>query len=189
MVYRERGAIVTSARRRFWRGTRDLGICILILSVVHVPLPQADYHNIRHHDAPGEICVYHDHLLRWHPSADLDDDVTMFHWHWFVPLVEPGNHHQSDDDEHQGPGSGPSLHAHFGDWMEPDCRGEPVVRPDSRGRLVNYLVLGLSDSSLAYLSDQLAPLDPQSGRFSTHTHNPSDGVRASRTALFQRWNC
>ena len=64
---------------------------MLILSVVHVPLPQADYHNIRHHDAPGEICVYHDHLLRWHPSADLDDDVTMLHWHWFVPVVELGD--------------------------------------------------------------------------------------------------
>jgi hypothetical protein len=171
------------------RVARHLGIGILILSVVHVPLPQADYHNIRHHDAPGEICVYHDHLLRWHPSADSDDDVTMLHWHWFVPLAELGDHHLRPNDEHHGPGSGPSLHAHLGDWPAPDWEGEPVVRPETRGRLLDHLVLGLSDASLAYLSDQLAPLDPQSGVFWSRTHNAADGVRASRTALFQRWNC
>jgi len=167
------------------RGVRILGIGILILSVVHVPLPQADYHNIRHHDAPGEICVYHDHLLRWHPSADLDDDVTMLHWHWFVPLVEPGDHHQRQGAEHNGP----SLHAHLGDGVEPEWRGEPVVRPDSRGRLVDHLVLGISDLRLAYISDQLVPSHTQFGRFSSRSNSPADGLRASRTALFQRWNC
>ena len=90
--WRERGRIVAHDRRGFWRRAASMGIGILILSLVHVPLPQADYHNIRHHDAPGEICGYHDHLLRWHPSADHDDDVTMLHWHWFVPIVEFGDH-------------------------------------------------------------------------------------------------
>ncbi len=176
-----------SDRRGFWRRAADLGIGILILSLVHVPLPQADYHNIRHHDATGEICVYHDHLLRWHPSAALDDDVTMLHWHWFVPVVEFGDHHQRHDDEHHGPG--PSLHAHVGDWPAPDWHGDPVVGSDSRGRLLDHLVLGQFDASISYLSGDMALLDPQSGRFSSRAHYPPGALRASRTALFQRWNC
>ena len=85
---------MVSNRRESWHRASALGVGLLILSLVHVPLPQADYHNIRHHDKPGEICGYHDHLLRWHPSADVDDDVTMLHWHWFVPIVEFGDHHR-----------------------------------------------------------------------------------------------
>jgi hypothetical protein len=77
---------------------------MLILSTIRVPLPQADYHNVRHHDAPGEVCVYHDHLLRWHPSADSAADVTMLHWHWVAPLVEPGG--PGGDREHRAPGHG-----------------------------------------------------------------------------------
>jgi hypothetical protein len=178
---------VGSFRRGFWRRAGDLGLGILILSLVHVPLPQADYHNIRHHDSAGEICVYHDHLLRWHPSAKFDDDVTMLHWHWFVPVVEFGDHRQRPDDEHHG--TGPSLHAHVGDWPAPDWHGDPVVRPDSRGRLLDRLVLGQSDASIAYLSGDLAPLQPQSGRFWSRANYPPGALRASRTALFQRWNC
>jgi hypothetical protein len=180
---------VTFDRRGSWRRTGDLGIGILILSLVHVPLPQADYHNIRHHDEPGEVCVYHHHLLRWHPSADSDDDVTMLHWHWFVPVVEFGDHHQRPGGDHHDPASGPSLHAHVGDWPAPDWQGDPVIRPDSRGRLLDRLVLGQADVSIAYFSDAFAPLDAQSGRFSSCAHNPPGAVRASRSALFQRWNC
>jgi hypothetical protein len=175
--------------RRVDRGIRALGIAVVILGVVHVPLPQADYHNIRHHDAPGEICVYHDHLLRWHPSADQDDDVTLLHWHWLLPLIEPGRHRQSTGDEPHGPGSGPSLHAHFGDWVEPDWQGEPVVRPDSRGRLLGHLTPRVSNSNSTYLADLLSCAADQSARFSTRTANEADGVRAARSTLYQRWNC
>jgi hypothetical protein len=164
-----------------------VGIVILILSVVHVPLPQADYHNIRHHDAPGEICGYHDHLLRWHPSANLDDDVAMLHWHWFVPIVEFGDHHQSSDDEHHGPG--PSVHAQLGDWPAPDWQDEPVVGPDARGRILDHLVLGQSDVSMGYLSAELAPFDPHSGPFASFAYLPPGAMRAPQSALSQRWNC
>ena len=157
---------MTSRQPANQRGSRALGIGILILSVVHVPLPQADYHNIRHHDLPGEICGYHDHLLRWHPSADLDDDVTMLHWHWFVPIVEFGDHHQRADDDQHRPAQAHPCTRNLGDWPAPEWRGEPVVRPDSRGRLLDHLVLGLSDASLAHLADLLILLGPQKGRFS-----------------------
>ena len=53
------------------RVTRGLGILFVILSLVHAPLPEPDFHNIRHHDRPGEVCDHHDHLLRWHPRRRL----------------------------------------------------------------------------------------------------------------------
>ena len=62
---------MTARRKDHRSGLRILFIGVVILSVIHVPLPQADYHNVRHHDGPGEICDHHDHLLRWHPSADI----------------------------------------------------------------------------------------------------------------------
>jgi hypothetical protein len=180
---------VASRRRVDRRGAPTLGIGLLILSVIHVPLPQADYHNIRHHDAPGELCLYHDHLLRWHPSADHDDDVSLLHWHWFVPLVELGDPHQRPNDDQNRPGSGPAMHAHIGDWLQSgDWRNEPVMHPDARGRLLNHLALRLSAACSTPLSGQLV-LDPDPGPFSASLIGLAGGLRAARTALFQRWNC
>lgn len=95
-------------------GFSRLAIGFLIASVVHVPLPQADFHNVRHHDAPGELCPLHDHLLSWHPTADVNDDIALLHWHWFVPLEEMGSH-SSPRDGHHGVGQGPAMHAQAGD--------------------------------------------------------------------------
>jgi hypothetical protein len=180
---------VTARRRASWRGARILGIGVVILSVIHVPLPQADFHNIRHHDEPGQICLYHDHLLRWHPSAESNDDVSLLHWHWFVPSVEPGDQNQGPNDDHHRPGSGPALHAHVGDGLQPDdWRGEPVMHPDSRGRFLDHLALGQSTSCSANASGELT-VEPDPGRFFGCSLGPADGLRAARTALFQRWNC
>jgi hypothetical protein len=162
---------------------------MLILSAIHIPLPQADYHNIRHHDAPGEICPYHDHLLRWHPSANSDDDVALLHWHWFVPVVQPGTHEPGGDDEHRPPGSGPALHAHLGDWPEPDWTGQPVIRPDSRGRFLEHLALRLSEAGSGSIAAQLAPVDPGPLSSSPHPLAGAAGLRAARIAMVQRWNC
>src|SRR5512142_2405349 len=90
------------------RGVRRLGIVALILSLVHAPLPEPDFHNIRHHDGPGELCEFHDHLLRWHPSAGVASDVAVLHWHWFLP-VTPGDGAPADD--------GPALHANAPAWL------------------------------------------------------------------------
>jgi hypothetical protein len=176
-------------RRSKRRGLRSLGIGILILSTIHIPLPQADYHNIRHHDAPGEICPYHDHLLRWHPWADSDDDVSMLHWHWFVPLVEPGARQPGDDDGRHGPGSGPALHACLGDWPEPDWTGSPVIRPDGRGRLLDRLAFAASGAGSGSTSGPSATDSPQPGWFSACPPGGVVPLRAARTSLFQRWNC
>jgi hypothetical protein len=160
----------------------------VILSVIHVPLPQADYHNVRHHDGIGEVCEHHDHLLRWHPSADSNADLTLLHWHWFLPLLEPANPHQRSDDDHHRPGSGPALHAHVGDGLVPDdWRGEPLIQMSGSWQLIDQLALDVSsvsaDQALAG-SGMDTPAGVLAGRAS-----PGLGLRAQRTAIFQRWNC
>lgn len=179
----QKGRDVTSRRRRSeWRGLRMLGIGVLILSTVRFPLPQADYHNVRHHDAPGEVCPYHDHLLRWHPSAGLAADVAILHWHWFMPLADPG---PLDDSRHQGP----LAHAHINDWLAPDWTGTPMVRPETRGRIADLLVLGLN-GPIAWPSSAWADLDDPGPRFSSHMRTIGDaGLRIAILDLVARWNC
>jgi hypothetical protein len=115
--------------------------------------------------------------------------VTMLHWHWYVPLVETGDQPADSGDDHPRPPSGPSLHAHLGDLPAPNWLGDPVVRPDSRGRLLEQLTLGQSGASLTYSADQPLLLGRQLARLSALLPSGADGLRASRTALFQRWNC
>jgi len=162
-----------------------LGVSLLIASVVRVPLPQADYHNIRHHDAPGEICPFHDHLLRWHPSAAIDADVTLLHWHWFVPLAESDDPNPRDGDDRQGP----FLHAHFSDWPAPDWLDDPVIGSDVRGRFAEDLFSRLAAVDCAYLVSHFAPSCFEPGVFRAFSDGPADGMRAGCIALLQRWNC
>jgi hypothetical protein len=179
---------VTSSRRSERRGRRILGIGILILSTIRIPLPQADYHNIRHHDAPGEVCAYHDHLLRWHPAADSAADVTMLHWHWFAPLVEPGAARPGSPDEPRAPGSGPALHAHFGDWPAPDWTGTSLVRPDARGRFIDLVSLGLSGPSPLCAAARIIGADPGPRTLAVWLAGAA-GPRAEILSLIPRWNC
>jgi hypothetical protein len=164
---------------------RLLGISLLIASVVRVPLPQADYHNIRHHDAPGEICPFHDHLLRWHPSAAIDADVALLHWHWFVPLAESDDPNPPNGDDRQGP----FLHAHFSDWPSPDWLDEPVISPDVRSRLADELTARLATIDGAYLASHFVPTDSLPSSFSVVSPGAEDGLRAGRIAVLERWNC
>ncbi len=172
-------------RRTDWHLGKFLGISLLVASVVRVPLPQADYHNIRHHDAPGEICLFHDHLLRWHPSAASNDDVALLHWHWFVPLAEPDDPNQQAGADHQGP----VLHAHFSDWPEPDWLDELVIGPDVRGRFAEDLALSLAAAECAYLASQFTLSDSRRDCFSALDDGAVNGLRAGRIALQERWNC
>ena len=105
---------------------RALGFGLLILSLVHAPLPQADFHNVRHHDGPGQVCEHHDHLLRWHPDAAQAEDVAILHWHWFLPTSAP------TDPGHAG--EGPAMHAFIGGWDASTPDGGPVVVPDRSSR-------------------------------------------------------
>ena len=108
------------------RGARVLGIGLLIFGMLHVPLPQPDYHNVRHHDAPGEVCEHHDHLLRWHPDAGLARDVAILHWHWVSP--------ESGPSDLSGPGRGAAIHAHVVGWDAPTIEAGPPVMTEGSGR-------------------------------------------------------
>jgi hypothetical protein len=168
---------------------RSVGIGVLIFGVIHIPLPQPDYHNIRHHDGPGELCVYHDHLLRWHPSASSDDDVSILHWHWFIPQREIGDHRASPSDGTRGPLSGPLLHAHLANCLAPDWPDELVTQLDGRCRFTDPLTFGTSTPNPALDSGALGVLDLAGRRSCTGGRESCDGLRAERIALFQRWNC
>jgi hypothetical protein len=100
-----------------------LGVVLLTLGFVHVPLPQPDFHNIRHHDKPGEVCERHDHLLRWHPGAGVARDVAVLHWHWVLPSAE-------GDPSNPPDGSKAALHAHNFDWPSGSWDEAPQVAPD-----------------------------------------------------------
>ncbi len=164
------------------RGLHGSGIILLIFGLVHTPLPQPDFHNIRHHDSPGEVCDYHDHLLRWHPQAGLAEDVATLHWHWFVPFA----------DEPQGdlPGSGLAIHAHISDWFDSNWDNGPLVVPDHASRLLSRLAA----DSVSVWAAPLVPSTEVTARLGLESWRVFD-ARAliartgSLNSLLQRWVC
>jgi len=180
---------VTLRRPSRQSGVRLLGIAMLILGLFRVPLPQADFHNIRHHHGVGEVCPHHDHLLRWHPTASQDDDVAVVHWHWFVPRSGEADHNSSSGDDDPGAPPRPLLHAYLLDCLEPNWTGDPVIGPDHRGRL-------LQDTSSSQSTLHLAPdshlrgLAGSRARAGPGIASSTPGrLRAGLLGLFQRWNC
>lgn len=168
-------------RFRYWArqsGVRRLGILTVIFSLVHTPLPQPDYHNIRHHDGPGQVCAYHDHLLRWHPQAGAAEDVAVLHWHWFLPL--------SERPDLPARGEGPAWHAHVADWdpgvwdADPPRLASPTVRCAERPEPA--LGFALAPVTADAPTPALAAHPPQA--FSA-TFAPG----TSLASLLQRWAC
>lgn len=124
---------MTSRRKPAHQRLRILGIGLLILGLAHAPMPQADFHNVRHHHDAGQVCELHDHLLRWHPDAGQAEDVAILHWHWLLPTSGPV--------ESPGLGeNGPRIHAHVDDWqgitfddglsVVADVGSRPLVTPN-----------------------------------------------------------
>lgn len=167
-------------RPRPTRGHR-LGITLLILGLFHVPLPEPDYHNARHHDAPAEVCEHHDHLLRWHPDAVGATDVAILHWHWVFP--------SSGTPDRLGPGDGAALHAHAGGWDAPTIEPAPAV-----------VASGLS---LVFEPAPPRPLAPfeglpsgaaptprtRAGPNRDHAFGATFAPHTSLACLLQRWAC
>jgi hypothetical protein len=162
-------------------GARILGIGLLILSLIHTPLPQADFHNIRHHDGPGEVCEHHDHLLRWHPGATSADDVAVLHWHWFLP--------QAGNPDPAPVGAGPAVHAHVADWLAPTWESGPRILPDhsSRllGRLASCTLTALLPGLPAEAPHPILHGQPRRALAFCATFAP----RAPLNSLLQRWVC
>jgi hypothetical protein len=133
--------------------------------------------------------VYHDHLLRWHPSAASDDDVSILHWHWFIPQGELGDPQAPPSDEGRGPISGPLLHAHLANCLVPDWPDELVTQLDGRCRFTDSLTFGTSAPAPALASGALAVVDLATGRLRTDQRAFCNGLRALRIATLERWNC
>ena len=169
-------------------GLRRCGVLLLALGLFRVPLPQADFHNIRHHDGAGEICPHHDHLLRWHPQASRNDDVSMLHWHWFLPQSQAGDGSPGGDDQ-SNPASRLALHAYLADGLEPDWNADPAIRADVRGRALQTVApsLSLLAPCCSFISQTLAPASPASMLASAT--RLAARPRAGLIGLFQRSNC
>ena len=142
-IFFRRGPDVNLRRPIPGAGLRLLEI-LLVLGLVRVPFPQADYHNVRHHHAAGEVCPHHDHLLRWHPAASQNEDVALLHWHWFLPNSQDSGRDPDDENPPEKPASGTAIHAHLYDGMEPDWGGDLVIRPSARGRCLHVADSGLT---------------------------------------------
>lgn len=160
---------------------RAWGISFLILSLIHAPWPQADFHNVRHHDQVGEVCEYHDHLLRWHPDSDQAVDVAILHWHWVLPSSTP------IDQDHNG--DGPALHAYVGGWDMASTDSGPLVVPDRSSRLIDIpgpslLAIGLSPFAIAE-----DPPDLREGLGPHRSFGATFAPRISLSSRLQRWSC
>jgi hypothetical protein len=163
------------------RDVRRLGIALLILSLVHTPLPQLDFHNIRHHDGPGEVCEHHDHLLRWHPGAGRAADVAILHWHWLLPDSAPIDVTPS--------GGGPALHAHVPDWQGATWDEGPVVVPDARSRPLDRPAAGPLAAMSLDLPAGLATPGRDPDERPPLAFGATFAPRATLTSLLHRWVC
>ncbi len=169
-------------------GLRRFGVLLLALGLFRVPLPQADFHNVRHHDGKGEVCPHHDHLLRWHPKASQNDDVAMLHWHWFVPQSQDGDRSPAGDDQNT-PAPGHTLHAYLADCLEPDWNARPAIATETRGRAFPSIATGLSLLAPSVGLTSPVPAPPPLAAMRASSMQLGVGPRAGLIGLFQRSNC
>jgi len=176
---RERGE--TMVRRPIMNIAQWLGIALMIPGLLRVPLPQADFHIIRHHHGAGETCPQHDHLLRWHPQADEAEDVAVFHWHWFLP-------HSLDSALSADRGEAPVLHAHDGDqFLECFWSPSPASPVDARDGIPGRFDPGSPLDFVCIDAARIAspPLWSAEGRPNPWTEHEDDAP----LARLVRWNC
>jgi hypothetical protein len=179
---------VTLRRPLAQAGLRRFGVLLLALGLFRVPLPQADFHNIRHHDGRGEVCPHHDHLLRWHPKAGQNDDVAMLHWHWFVPQSQDGDRSPGGDDQNSS-APGHILHAYLADCLEPDWNAHPAIGTDTRGRVFPSIATGLSPLAASVGLTSPVTASPPPVAMLSSSMRLAAGPRAGLIGLFQRSNC
>ena len=160
------------------RGGRSrVGIGVLILALLHVPLPLPDYHSLNHHDrCDGEVCERHNHLLTWHSdSLAPADEQPVFHWHWVWPGREPVSH---DAD----PSGLPVLHADGDGFHEPTIDVVPPYLPSGR-----WLSLVCDCLPVLVPIDFKTLLDYRECRDSDSRALPARLDRSM--SVLQRWNC
>jgi len=158
---------------------RVVGIIMLIPGLLHVPLPQADFHVIRHHHGVGEVCPQHDHLLRWHPLAGESEDVAVLHWHWLLPQVL--------DLDLAPIAAPPALHAHVADSLQPEWDDAQVVLSDDRASSSSQLTSWMDFALVAAPSPDWRPAGSPSAR--DCARRDDDPTAATALSRLVRWNC
>jgi len=164
-----------------YRRARIAGISLLIFSLVHAPWPKADFHNVRHHDAPGQVCEHHDHLLRWHPDSGQAEDVAILHWHWFLPTSDPIAPGHTD--------TGPALHAYLSGWDAPSPESGPLIVPDRSSRPIDPPSLATLAFDEIPLPRWVEHLGLREGPELPRTFGATFAPRISLASRLQRWSC
>jgi len=164
-------------RSRHRRRIRSLGVILVILGLVPIPLPQIDFHNVRHHDGSGEVCEFHDHLLVWHPEASRSEDVAVWHCHWLLASLN------STDMEPVG--DGPAAHAHIPSTAPVACCDAPRIASAAQSVSVSWL----NSSSPAALTIPLLFEEPAPTPTASPPATSSLSPHVSLTLLFHRLTC
>lgn len=164
--------------------SRMLGIILLIPGLLQVPLPEADFHVVRHHHDAGEVCPIHNHLLRWHPQAGEGEAVAVLHWHWLLPKTLDSSALDESSAKlpslHAHDGESPNLHQSAGSLLIREHRG----RDGSRIELASAIDLQLSPAPLVDALT-IAPMLRASANVSSR-----DGLNpAAALSRLVRWNC
>ena len=174
---------------RRWMGrhhrVRFLAVSLLIVGLLPAPWPKVEFHNVRHHDAPGQVCEYHDHLLRWHPDAGSAEDVAVLHWHWAWPSKAPSESESGSGHN----GDGPRLHAHLLDDALPASDLQPMIVADTSARSLAPPVAAPPSSVLAFDPPARDSLSLRSGSALALTFGATFAPRTSLTSRLHRWSC
>lgn len=163
------------------RRASTLAVSLLILALLPTPWPKVEFHNVRHHDSPGQVCEYHDHLLRWHPDATGAADMAVLHWHWAWP---------SQEDAHSGhDGAGPRLHAYLSQDDLPAVNPGSAFVADTAVRASLPPTFEFAPSAVAFDPPPRDPLGLRAGIPPSMIPGALFAPRASLTSRLHRWSC
>ena len=160
---------------------RSFAVSLLILVLLPTPWPKVEFHNVRHQDAPGQVCEYHDHLLRWHPDASGAEDVPVLHWHWAWPPREPADPGHAGDDLR--------LHASLPDEVIPDSGSGPMIVADSPSRSLAPPATLAPHLALAFALPTHDPALLRTANPPALTFGATFAPRSSLTSRLHRWSC
>ena len=176
-------SLVKLMRRWFQRHHRvsTLAVSLLILALLPTPWPKVEFHNVRHQDEAGQVCEFHDHLLRWHPDAPSGVEVAVLHWHWgWPPRVDDSTEHPDDT---------PRLIGHLPDVALPTAEPTPAILVDTPAH--SQVATGFEPPCRfsAFERPTPDPLAFGSGRSDALTFSASFAPRTSLTSRLHRWSC
>lgn len=83
-------------------------LLVFVWWTARLPVAVPDFHEVDHHHAANQHCLYHQHLNQWHdssknPGTDLvADHEPIFHVHWLMPGWTPNKNVNGTGDSPNG---------------------------------------------------------------------------------------